>query len=52
MRSGLSIPNLGATFTTEEDLDVSATSPGVALNVNFKDVDFEDSLLLGIRAGY
>ncbi len=45
-------PYLGAAFTMEDDLDFSATAPGVTLDGKFRDLDFEDSLLLGIRGGY
>lgn len=45
-------PYLGAAFTMNEDVDFSGSAPGVAVSGTFSDVDFEDSLLLGIRAGY
>ncbi len=44
-------PYAGVTFTMEEDADVSASGGGFTLAGEFRDVDFDESAIFGLRAG-
>ncbi len=44
-------PYLGLAHTAQTDVDVSATGGGTALSGDFKDIDFDESLLVGLRTG-
>lgn len=44
-------PYAGLTYTSQSDADVSANGGGTALSGEFKDVDYDDSITIGIRLG-
>ena len=44
-------PYAGLAFTSQSDVDVSASGGGTALSGKFRDVDYDDSLTTGIRVG-
>ena len=45
-------PYAGLAYTTQTDVDVNASGGGTALSGDFKDIDFDESIILGLRVGH